>query len=198
MPNPKVFRRLTPCKLIGYAPNSKAYCLWDPTTAHMFNSFHVEFVEHLNAMPYKLLPGVMAGVDTNTVHLPYDTQDDDLHPSPNLTFLLNTPIIIPDSETPFLPNVNETIPNTLCLDSTIENTINNDNTTTAPSMVQNTPPNDTNTVQNDTNTIQNPVLPPLHPLCHSSHIPIPTTQGLEPNSRLMVTRAEVATSAACQ
>ncbi len=45
--NPKLFRRSTPCTLIGYAPHSKAYCLWDNTTGAIFNSFHVTFVEHL-------------------------------------------------------------------------------------------------------------------------------------------------------
>ena len=43
--NPKLFECSVPCILIGYAPNSKAYRLWDPTTNRIFNSFHVSFIE---------------------------------------------------------------------------------------------------------------------------------------------------------
>jgi hypothetical protein len=55
--NPKIYRRSTPCVLIGYAPSSKAYRLWDITTGKIFNSFHVTFIEHLNSLPSSLLPG---------------------------------------------------------------------------------------------------------------------------------------------
>jgi transposase InsO family protein len=55
--NPKLFHRSMPCTLIGYAPHSKAYRLWDNTTGAVFNSFHVTFVEHLDAQPADLLPG---------------------------------------------------------------------------------------------------------------------------------------------
>ena len=44
--NPKINHRSIPCILIGYAPNSKAYRLWDPTTNHIFDSFHILFIEH--------------------------------------------------------------------------------------------------------------------------------------------------------
>jgi transposase InsO family protein len=53
----KLFRRSTPCTLIGYAPHSKAYRLWDNTTGSVFNSFHVTFIEHLDDQPSDLLPG---------------------------------------------------------------------------------------------------------------------------------------------
>ena len=43
--NPKILHRSIPCILIGYAPNAKAYRLWDPTTDRIFNSFHVSFIE---------------------------------------------------------------------------------------------------------------------------------------------------------
>jgi hypothetical protein len=55
--NPKVYQRLSPCILIGYTPNSKAYCLWDDSTGKVFNSFHVTFIEHLDTLPSSLLPG---------------------------------------------------------------------------------------------------------------------------------------------
>src|SRR5258707_1902603 len=63
--NLKLFRRSTPCTLIGYAPHSKAYCLWDNTTGVIFNSFDVTFVEHLDALPSNLLPGTTVTLDAN-------------------------------------------------------------------------------------------------------------------------------------
>lgn len=60
--NPTIFQRSTPCILIGYAPRSKAYRLWDTTTGRISNSFHVTFVEHLQSQPVDLLPGT-------TIHL---------------------------------------------------------------------------------------------------------------------------------
>jgi hypothetical protein len=55
--NPKIYRRSNPCTLIGYAPNAKAYRLWDALSGRVFNSFHVTFVEHLDDLPSDLLPG---------------------------------------------------------------------------------------------------------------------------------------------
>ena len=43
--NPKLHHRSIPCTLIGYAPQSKAYRLWDQATDRIFNSFHVSFIE---------------------------------------------------------------------------------------------------------------------------------------------------------
>jgi hypothetical protein len=54
--NPKIYHKSMPCILIGYAPSSKAYCLWDVATGKVFNSFHVTFIEHLNSLPSTLLP----------------------------------------------------------------------------------------------------------------------------------------------
>ncbi len=39
----KVYQRSFPCILIGYAPHSKAYRLWDPSSSRVFNSYHVSF-----------------------------------------------------------------------------------------------------------------------------------------------------------
>jgi hypothetical protein len=55
--NPKIYQHSNPCILIGYAPNSKAYHLWDSSSGKLFNSCHVTFIEHLNALPSSLLPG---------------------------------------------------------------------------------------------------------------------------------------------
>lgn len=49
--NPKIFPRSLPCTLIGYAPNSKAYRLWDRSADRIFNSFHVSFIEYRELPP---------------------------------------------------------------------------------------------------------------------------------------------------
>jgi hypothetical protein len=54
---PKILQRSVPCILIRYAPNAKAYRLWDPTSGKVFNSFHVSFIEHLDATPADFLLG---------------------------------------------------------------------------------------------------------------------------------------------
>jgi transposase InsO family protein len=63
--NPKLYRRSTPCILIGYAPRAKAYRLWDTTTGKVFNSFHVTFVEHLHDQPVDLLPGTIIELNSD-------------------------------------------------------------------------------------------------------------------------------------
>ena len=61
-PSPsKIYARSTPSILIGYAPHSKAYRLWDPASSRVFNSFHVSFTEHLDAEPSPLHPGTVLG-----------------------------------------------------------------------------------------------------------------------------------------
>ena len=55
--NQKIYQRSRPCILIGYAPNSKSYRLWDSASGKVFNSFHVTFLEHLDALPSSLMPG---------------------------------------------------------------------------------------------------------------------------------------------
>ena len=74
--NPKIYQRSMPCTLIGYAPHSKAYCLWDNTTGMIFNSFHVTFIKHLNSLPLKLLPGTTLDLDTDAP-LSWDTPSPD-------------------------------------------------------------------------------------------------------------------------
>jgi transposase InsO family protein len=65
-PSPsKIYARSLPCVLIGYAPHSKAYRLWDPVSSHVFNSFHVSFAEHLDTLdtlPFR--PGTVLGTAT--------------------------------------------------------------------------------------------------------------------------------------
>jgi len=55
---PKTYTRSRPCTLIGYSPHSKAYQLWDRESGHIFDSFHVSFLEHLDECPTDLFPGM--------------------------------------------------------------------------------------------------------------------------------------------
>jgi transposase InsO family protein len=65
--NPKILQRSVPCVLIGYAPNAKAYRLWNPASGRVFNSFHINFIEHLDAQPSDLLPGTLINVDDHSI-----------------------------------------------------------------------------------------------------------------------------------
>jgi hypothetical protein len=51
--------------MIGYAPHSKAYWLWDNMSNTIFNSFHITFIEHLDSLPYDLLPGTTIFLEPN-------------------------------------------------------------------------------------------------------------------------------------
>jgi len=94
--NPKIFQQSTPCVLIGYAPNAKAYCLWDTTTGWIFNSYHVTFIKHLQSQPTDLLLGT-------TINLNLDTP-----PSWDLTPVLNFAppphVLDPDDNDNEIPN----------------------------------------------------------------------------------------------
>jgi hypothetical protein len=71
--NPKIFQRSVPCILIGYAPHSKAYRLWNPASGRVFNSFHVTFVEHLDELPTLLLPGTIVPLNAEHSDPTWDT-----------------------------------------------------------------------------------------------------------------------------
>ena len=62
--NPKLLPRSVPCIMIGYGTRSKAYRLWDPSSNRIFDSFHVSFIEHLDAEPTPLHPNTVLGSDT--------------------------------------------------------------------------------------------------------------------------------------
>jgi transposase InsO family protein len=152
--NPKIYQRSNPCILVGYAPNSKAYRLWDSSSGKLFNSFHVTFIEHLDALPSSLLPGTTVQI------VPGSPPSWD---SPSLDMLPSAPISAPvlpafppsasshppsasipsSSLLPYVPNPNhaiETIPS-------IHNT-NPD--------IENVPPN---TVNQNTQSTISPTVP---------------------------------------
>jgi hypothetical protein len=61
--NLKILQCSVPCVLIGYAPHAKAYCLWNPASGKVFNSYHVTFIKHLDSMSADLLPGTLVNID---------------------------------------------------------------------------------------------------------------------------------------
>jgi hypothetical protein len=92
----ELYARPAPCVLIGYAPQSKAYRLWEPSTSCVFDSYHVKFTEHLNAEPSPFFPGQTLGTETRLLH-------------PNGTLLaLPLPLIVPSlliTPSLFVPNM---------------------------------------------------------------------------------------------
>ena len=89
--NPKILHRSLPCILIGYAPNSKAYRLWDPTTNHVFNSFHVSFIERRELPP-------PPPTHTPHTHTPQDTTTSSPQSSQETT--TQSPVSPQDHSTP--------------------------------------------------------------------------------------------------
>jgi len=71
--NPKLLQRSVPCVLIGYAPHAKAYRLWNPASGRVFNSYHVTFIEHLDAIPANLMPGTLVNLDEQGILPSWDS-----------------------------------------------------------------------------------------------------------------------------
>ena len=63
--DPKVYQYSEPCILVGYLPRVKEYRLWDPALGKVFESPHVLFVEHLDAIPGNLKPGATFSIAPN-------------------------------------------------------------------------------------------------------------------------------------
>jgi hypothetical protein len=74
--NPKINHRSLPCILIGYAPNAKAYRLWDASNDRIFNSYHVSFIEQrehppmtISSQPHSIsIPSTSTSSTSATVH----------------------------------------------------------------------------------------------------------------------------------
>ena len=49
--NPKINAQSIECILIGYMQNSKAYRCYDPRTQKVYETYHVQFIEHHNTPP---------------------------------------------------------------------------------------------------------------------------------------------------
>jgi len=158
--NPKIFQQSTPCVLIGYAPNAKAYRLWDMTTGRIFNSYHVTFIEHLQSQPTDLLPGTTINLNPDAPpswdstpilnfapppHVPDPDDNDNKIPNPVLP---SFPPILPVPA----PPMNQTMPQ-------YNNTIQQTNQTTTQS--NNTIPPITIQQTHQTTSHNNNMIPPL-------------------------------------
>ena len=195
--NPKIFQRSILCVLIGYAPHAKAYRLWDTSTGRIFNSYHITFIEHLQAQRADLLLGttiklnpdappswnsmpVLSSAPAPDVPDP-DDKDDELIPDP---ILPSFPPLIPSNPTILPPlsyqitshrttTVTNTIPSITTMSQRITaptNTIpssTNNNNTTNPTILP------TITImppqnENNNNNVIIPAIPP--PLRRSPHL----------------------------
>src|SRR6266702_2259997 len=192
----KVYQRSFPCILIGYAPHSKAYRLWDPSSSHVFNSYHISFTEHLDSESSPLSPGTVLGTSSPPSAPSWDTSGPEpahtntAQPHPPFSTLPT----VPDSSIPLYdptldshtipthvirPNTitNPNDPNTVTMNNTANNTVTTNNTVnTNPNNTRNTVINTINTVppiatNTDADTI--PPLPPLSPLSPLSPSPPP-------------------------
>ena len=161
--NPKIYWRSNPCILIGYAPNSKAYHLWDGVSGKVFNSFHVTFVEHLDNLPHNLLPGKLVTLLKDSSPSWAVSGDEPASPSPDLT---PSP---PDTSPPFYPrSASLPIPSTIPSLNNIEpNTVNQDtvsqNTITHSTTNESSTDSDT-TNSNTADSTPPSALPPTSPL----------------------------------
>jgi len=136
MNNSKIYQRLSPCILIGYVPNSKAYCLWDDFTGKVFNSFPVTFIKHLDTLPSSLLSGTI--VELLPGSPPWDLPSID----PLSAAGCLGPVV--PSHPPLSSNlspVSASLPSPSSLVSSSSNTVNSTNT-----VNQNNTVNPTNTV----------------------------------------------------
>jgi len=151
---PKTYTQSCPCVFIGYSPHLKAYRLWDRTSGHVFNSFHVSFIEHLDKVPADLLPGTMI---TLTLDSPPSWDTTSTPPTPNHPALpLCTPtyppiVPLPPSEYPQDDCTDNRTTNNTIIDTIT--TIQNDSN--PPPTI---PPSHLPTISSSNNTIQTPTL----------------------------------------
>ena len=100
---PKTYARSCLCVFIRYSSHSKAYWLWDRTSGHVFDSFHVSFIEHLDEVPTNLLPGTTITLmpDSPPSWDTASTPPTPNHPAPPLCTPTYPPIVpLPPSECP--------------------------------------------------------------------------------------------------
>lgn len=85
--------------MIGYGSHTKAYRLWDPSSNRILDSFHVTFVEHLDAEPAPLHPGIILGLESTDAPgswdaptIPFPSEPPHLdHPPSSPTITPHTP-----------------------------------------------------------------------------------------------------------
>jgi hypothetical protein len=194
--HPKILARSLPCRLIGYAPHSKAYRLWDPATHRILNSFHVSFIEHLDESPSPLLPGTVVGRSTADAPPSWDTpsyannRESSPLPSPlpsSSTLLDPLTATLPVRSAPVLPT--PTIPSIPIHPVSPSLPV----APAAPALPLPVPAPSLpdRAVVPAPPTI--PVTPPA--VWRSSRIPVPAPRGIEPSSRLAAIWDELASAA---
>ena len=165
--NPKLFHRSVPCILIGYARDSKAYRLWDPTTDRIFNSFHVSFIEH------RELPPPPESLPVPPPLPPSHPPETRLHHSPVIANTVNIPISLPPAPPHNVPPQNSIpLQNTVPLQSSVP-LQNNTVPLQSPVPLQNDPI----PLQNNRNSLPSNDDPPQH-----NTIPLQSTVPLQPSS----------------
>jgi hypothetical protein len=184
MPLPsKIYAQSSPYVLIGYAPHSKAYRLWDPVSSRVLNSYHVTFTKHLDAQPSSFQPGTVLGTDNASSPPSWNTSGpapihphSPAEPSPFSSLPESPPSIFnyDDPSSPFFQPVtqNTVAPsrNTITPSSseTSRNTVPPSSSETSRNTV---PPSNSETSRNTTNPSNNndAIQPPLDPTSVALH-----------------------------
>src|SRR6266581_4299026 len=176
MTHPKVFAQSRPCIMIGYAPRSKAYCLWDPSNGKIFNSFHVTFVEHLDKQPANLLPGTTVTLSPD-VPPSWDTAPfPTVQPPPSEPCIPSFPPIRPHILLFPFPPPHVTAPPTITSNNNNNNN-NNMNNELSPTIHHN------NNAPSPTISQNNNVHPPTIPPNNNVHPPtIPPNNNAPPST----------------
>jgi len=167
--NPKLLQRSVPCVLIGYAPYAKAYRLWNPASGRVFNSYHVTFIEHLDAIPANLMPGTLVNLDEQGILPSWDSSASEMSTI--------TPNPLPSPSNFINPSSSIHLP--------ISSSISDDTALIVPTLATNVPilapsipnqlpsriiPSETSNLSSS--VIPNPVItPPSSPPCIPSVIP---------------------------
>jgi transposase InsO family protein len=172
--NPKVLQRSVPCVLIGYAPHSKAYRLWNPASGRVFNSFHISFIEHLDSLPSSLMPGTLLNINDGIIPPTWDAVKSSHlpNPIPGTGSQQSPPIAINDVVAPPLPDSNTQIP---LVDEDVSRS-----PAPSPDHGLQEPPQTTD------NSLNSPIInhsTPAPPR-RSSRVPILVSRGLLSDSRL--------------
>jgi hypothetical protein len=158
-PLSKIYTHSTPCILIGYAPHSKAYRLWDPVSSKVYNSFHIIFTEHLDTVPSSFQLGTVLSTTNATSPPSWDAPSPIPPEKPSTN---DRPFSsIPDEHPSFLP-FNNADPSTIV---TYNNTLppNNNNSNNTITSSNNTVNPSNNTVTSSNNTVPpqtNNTIPP--------------------------------------
>ena len=155
-PLSKIYARSQPYILIGYAPHSKAYRLWDPASSRVFNSYHVTFTEHLDVQPSSFQPGTVLDAD-NTEPPSWDTSGPPPRTSPPPN---HPPSFLPDDPSPDPRFHDPSSPFSPSETTDTYNTPSSNASSSSDSPLNTTSRNTVTTTRNVNETSRNTVTPP--------------------------------------